>query len=188
MSWLRMLQERLKALTPRERAGLAGVLACAGLAALVWTWDGAQSAMTASLDAHEALTRARAVRAHATDPDFRERTALAANKVWRWSVAEASLGAARARAAGVLENVALQAGLGGVSVSAEEAADGEAAGIALTLSADFDWTTYLALLDALANEDIAFVVEGVEVAAGPDQASRMAMKVRARFLDESRQP
>jgi len=189
MTLWRELLLSLRAMTARERAGLAmlAALLVTALAAGSLDW-----ALGAGLAAHEAQARhaqAAATLARDSDPAFQESLAVETNKVWRWSIVEASEGVAQAQAIAALEGVALQAGLANVAVTAGELAPRENSSavrpLSLTLSADFDWASFLALLEAMQATDLSLTLEAVEVAADQDQAPTLTMRLRAPFMQEA---
>ncbi|MEQ1618957.1 MAG: hypothetical protein ABL883_11520 [Terricaulis sp.] len=178
---------KLNSMTARERVGLALLAAFAATALALNAFDWA---VNSRADA-EAAARARAVAvaasARADEKAFQEEVALAAGKVWRWSVVEPSAGVARAEASTQLETLALGAGLLNVSVAAAEIEEttSRLSAINLTLSADFDWQSFLNLLRTLENSELSFTVMSVEIAAGAPQT--MNVGVRVAFVQEERQ-
>ena len=95
---------RLKAATPRERAGLAAIGAVGAIVAAASAFDWALRA--AAHEREAMLSRANAEAAYARDSDsaVQERIAADTNKVWRWSIVETSPVLAQARAADMVED------------------------------------------------------------------------------------
>lgn len=189
MSALQALLDKAKAATGRERAGVAlvAVLVSSALASSAFDW-----AMQADARAREAAARhteLSSVQSRIGDQGFQEEVALAAGKVWRWSVADASQSLAAAQASSTLEGLAAGAGLSNVSVSAAEAGEGgEGEGfgaIGLTLRADFDWAAYMALLQALEASELSLVVEATEVTGGTDAPRTLTVQVRIPLIREA---
>lgn len=178
---------KLKSLTERERAGLAALAAFAASALALNGFDWATDARAQAEAAIRARALAEAASARADEKSFQEEVALAAGKVWRWSVVEPSAGVARAEASSQLENLALGAGLVNVSVSAAEVPENtnRLSAIELNLSADFDWQTFSNFLRALENSELSFSVRSVEVAPGPPATMNLSLSVP--FVQEQRQ-
>lgn len=189
MSALQTFLDKAKAATPRERAGVALVaaLVLAALASSAFDW-----AMQADARAREAAQRRSelsSIQSRIGDQRFQEEVALAAGKVWRWSVTDASESLAAAQASSMLEALAAGAGLSNVSVSAAEAGEGgegEGLGaIELTLRADFDWAAYMALLQALEASELSLVVDAAEVEGGADAPRSLTVQVRISLIREA---
>lgn len=178
---------KLNALTARERVGLALLAAFAAIAMTLNAFDWAVNSRAEAEAASRARAVAEAASMRADEKAFQEEVALAAGKVWRWSVVEPSAGVAGAEASTQLETLALGAGLTGVSVTAAEIGEtvSRLSAIDLTLSADFDWQSFVSFLRALENSELSFTIMSVEVAAGPPQT--MNVGVRVAFVQEERQ-
>lgn len=131
--------------------------------------------------------------ARVDDAAFQESLSQNANKVWRWSLVQASEGVARAQAVAAVEALALQAGLGDASVSVDPApaigsasAEGGVTPITLTLNAGFEWSSFLAFLQVMREADISLSIDSIEV--GGVDAPTFTMTLRAPFLHETAQP
>jgi hypothetical protein len=188
MNPLAGLAARLQAATPRERMGLSLLAALAAIfmafSAFEWAMNSGARAEAAALS----RARAEAIAANAGERAFQEQVALAAGKVWRWSVVEQSAGVARAQASGALEALALGAGLGNVAVAAQtgdEPAPGEIGALTLTLNADFEWGSFVGFLRTLEASEISFSVEAVEVTPAADRPATFEMRLRTPFLHEA---
>lgn len=187
----RELLRKLRAATARERAGLALVAAVAALAAALAAFDWAFGAGQAAHNGEAQRGEAAATFTRDSSRAFQERLGAETNKVWRWSIAEASEGVAVAQAMAALEGLAAQAGLGDVLVSTNDAAlgaEGAVSSLSLTLNADFDWAGFLRLLQAMEASDLSLTPEAVEVSTNQGEAARLTMSVRAPFLREAPQP
>ncbi len=187
MNWLLAALAKLSALTARERVGLALLAMFAAIALALNSFDWAVNARAEAEAGARARAIAEATSARADEKAFQEEVALAAGKVWRWSVVEPSAGVARAEASTQLETLAIGAGLTSVSVAAADVEENASrlSAINLTLSADFDWQSFVNLLRALENSELSFTVMSVEVAVGPPQT--MNVGVRVAFVQEERQ-
>jgi hypothetical protein len=189
MNALAPLLERMRAATPRERAGLALIAALAALALASTTFDWAVNVDAAAQDAARARAELTAVHDRIGDEALQQEAALAAGNVWRWSVVDGSENLAQAQAASALEALALGAGLSNVSVSpgseAPAAAEGPVTAIVLSLRADFSWGSYLALLRALEASELSFGVDAVQVESGGEVAPVLSMSVRAPFIQDA---
>jgi hypothetical protein len=191
MALWRELLLKIRGATPRERAGLAILGAVAALAAAIMAFDWALTADQIARDAAARHADAAATLAQSGDPAFQENLAVETNKVWRWSIAEASSGVAQSQAITALEGLAMQAGLMNVSVTAEELSSEEnyqaVTPLKLTLNADFDWGSFQALLQAMEASDLSLSLEALELAPDESQAAKLTMVVRAPFLREAQQ-
>jgi hypothetical protein len=190
---LRAHLERLRAATPRERAGLALVVAIAACAAALWAFDEAMQAGDRADEARARYADLQSAYAREGALAFQQSVAIEANKVWRWSIVQSSPGVARAQAVTALEGLALQAGLSNYTIELDEAAapaevDGVITPIRLVLSADFDWVSFQALLQALAATDLSFVPEAVGVEVNEARGPTLSLTLRVPFLNESQQP
>lgn len=189
MSALQTLVRRFKDASPRERAGLAFVAALIALALASSTFDWAMRARNAAGEAASSREQIAAVQGHIGLADFQEEVALAAGKVWRSSVVDASEPLARVQAATALEALAVGAGLSNVSVEAvarsEETPRASVGIIGLTLRADFNWAGYLAFLRALETADLSFVVDSVEVSGEFGSAQSLTMSTHVPFIHEA---
>lgn len=187
MSAFSSLLAKLNSLTARERAGLMILAALAASALALNAFDWALNARAEAEQTARSRAVAVAASARADEKAFQEEVALAAGKVWRWSVVEPSAGVARAEASTQLENLALSVGLANVSVVAAEVEEtaNRLNAIDLTLSADFDWQTFLNLLRAMEGSELSFAVRSVEVTPGPPQS--LSVGVRVPYVQEERE-
>ncbi len=185
--WREVLR-KVRAATARERAGVAFVAAVAALAAALAAFDWALGAGQAVRDDEARRADAAAALSRESSRAFQERLGAETNKVWRWSIVETSEGVALAQAVAALEGLAAQAGLGEVQVATNDvapSADGAMSSLSLTLTADFDWPSFLGLLQAMEASDLSVTPEAVEVSMTQDQTARLSMSVRAPFLREA---
>ncbi len=183
------LMERFGAATPRERAGLALAVATGAIAMAIASFDWAMGAADAERSARIQRAEAQAAFERDSDGAFQQRLAEDVNKVWRWSIVETSESLVRAQAAPLVESLALQAGLANVEVAVADSADegGSVGSIAIRLGADFDWPSFMALLEALHNSETSFTIHSIEVSGGADGAPRLNLLMKAPFLLEAPQ-
>ena len=177
----------LDALSPRERAGVMLVAAVGSLAILAGVVDWSMNTQEAARDASMRAARAEATFAREGNRGYQEGVRLAAKSVEDWSITEASDGIAQARAAGALRTLAGDAGLDNVVITATETAAaedaaGEIAPLSMTLSADFTWPGFTALLREIRASTIVFEAESIEVSARDDGAQTFTMMLRTPFL------
>ena len=189
MNALQNVMLKLRLATPRERAGLALLVAVGVLIAALSAFEWALNAQQHAREADSRRAEIEAAHAGAANAGYQESLALSANKVWRWSVVENSQALARAQANTAFEALALGAGLADVAVNVldDDALESpqNVSAIALTLSANFDWASFLAFLQALEASDISFSVEAIEVAAALEQTPRFTLRARAPSLREA---
>ena len=185
MKWVEPIARRFAQLTARERGGLAALAALASvfatLSAFEWALDAAQMAQAQ----RDARVEADAAFRRQTNPTFRERVGLAAGQVWRWSIVEASAGSAQARVVSEIESLASQAGLANVvvePVSETNETRGRMSAVSVTLTADFSWASFLALLDGISAADASYMIDAVEVSGSSGEGGRVSMRVQAPYL------
>lgn len=188
MNELASLLARLKTATPRERTGLAlvAVLITVALASSAFDW--AMRAQEAAATAHNERVALAAIHERIGEPQFQEQVALATGKVWRWSIVDQSEGLARAQAQSSLEAIAAGAGLANVVVGVADEPATPAGGlgtISLTLRAQFDWSTYVALLQALEASEFSFSAVSVEVSGASTRT--LSMRLIAPYIREAPQ-
>ena len=57
--------------------------------------------------------------------------------------------------------------------------------IRVRMTGDFDWGSFLSLLEAIENSETSFFVEGVEVSASADQPPRLSLILSAPFIEDA---
>lgn len=184
---LNSLAARLKAATPRERAGMACVGAAVSAVLAMTGFDWSMRALERDRASRQSAAEERAAYTRASDERRHGAIAADINKVWRWSIVDASRPLAQAQAVAAVENLAAQAGLMNADIAA--LADSEAPGLVQMLevrvSADFDWQGLLAMLDALETSEISFRVRSVAVTPNADQAPRLTLVLAAPYLQDA---
>lgn len=190
MNTVETLARRFTQASPRERAGLAFVASLLTLALASSTFDWTMRESAAASAAAESRARIAAVHERIGLANFQEEVALAAGKVWRWSVVDNSEPLARVQATTALESIATGAGLTNVAVEAvpnsEESPPGAVGVIGVTLRAEFDWTGYLAFLRAIEASDLSFSVDSVEVSGDPGSQA-LTVQAHTPFIHEAPQ-
>lgn len=155
----------LRALSPRERAGLAALAALFAIYAAITMWD---RAINASLEAQDAAARLAIVEAqHArlSAPEYQTRIAADARRVSRWTMTAASETAEQAQAVAMIEELALTARLDNASVAAleSEASAAEINAVLVRLDAAFEWQRFILLLEALRDSETSIAIRSLEV-------------------------
>lgn len=181
------LMMRLNALTPRERAALASLGAVAAAFAAFSAFDWSLRAGDRELEMRQRRADLDASFARNSDASVQERIALDTNKVWRWSIVDSSPVLAQARAADLVQALAGQAGMSNVELSGLEAEARAPAikSLRVRLTADFDWLTFLNLLEAMGSSDTSMFVEAVSVDASGEQAPRVSITFAAPFIEDA---
>ncbi len=184
--------QRLQAATPRERAGMAAVLALAMVAGAVLAFDGVIEAQQRAEEAAERLVVAETRRTLETEVGYRDAVGVATGNVWHWSIVQESEGVARAEAVSRVEALASEAGLGDASIELEDARAGDTPGLVtpifLTMTASFDWGSFGVLLEALRSSDLSLIVESVQIERSEDASPQMTLRLRLPFLHDAEAP
>lgn len=167
---------KLNQTTPRERAGLVALAAIGALTAVVYAVDWASTSAEAAATATQAAADGAVLQANFQDEGYRQQLASGANGVWRWSrPADTLVGD---EIATELEALCLQAGLIEPHVTLLEQAPspGHVDTLEASVSAVFDWTSFLALLEAFEAADLSFAVRSIDV-SDEDGAQRLTLVV-----------
>ncbi|GAM98301.1 hypothetical protein U91I_01934 [alpha proteobacterium U9-1i] len=179
---------RWGALSARERAGAAVLLALFMVGAASGAADWMFNAQEKARQAREAQVRIEAVSGLQQDEAWRGRVAEAAGRVWAWSVVEPTESIARARAMAELEALVQGAGVSDASVTAveaEEGAEGAPLGpLDFVIEGDFDWAAVSALLTNFEQSPLSVSTTAMDVRGSADGAPRFSMTVRLSFVDE----
>jgi hypothetical protein len=183
----RAIRTRFAQSTARERAGIAATAAVFALAMALGAFDWVMQAAAREQAAVDARAEAEAMLSRDGNGAFQVALGDNANKVWRWSIVAQSEGVARAEAMGLVEEIALQAGLTDVEVAADGSEDdtGEIGVIEVRLSASFDWASLQSLLGALETSDTSFSVNAIDVAPSGDGSSTLTMTLAAPYIAEA---
>ena len=173
---VREIRQRFAALTPRERAGLACVVAVASIAAAYQTFSRTLGAYDALSEAVESHATARRAYAWMGDAGEQERAGTEAGKVWRWSVVGEGDDAVREDAVARVADSAVMAGLLSPEViAAPVEGDGAVRGVRLELRSEFDWPAALSFLDLIANGETSIRVIRINVSENGEGASSLDM-------------
>lgn len=181
------LIERFNTATPRERASIAVLCAVMALVAATSAFDWSTRAESDARDANALRRDVERVYARDSDERFQQRLGEETNKVWRWSIVASSDGLARTEGTERLNMIASEAVLSNVVVSAldVEPFQGAIGALPLRLSADFDWSTFNALLGALAEAETSFAINAVEVTSNSEGAQTLELSFVAPYLREA---
>lgn len=181
------LMMRVNALTPRERAALALLGAVAAAFAAFSAFDWSLRAGDRELEMRQRRADLDASLARNSDASIQERIAVDTNKVWRWSIVESSPVLAQARAVDLVQALAGQAGMSNVELSALETEERAPSikTLRVRMVADFDWLTFLNVLEAMGNSDTSMFVEAVSVDASGEQAPRVSVTFAAPFIEDA---
>lgn len=177
---------KLSEMTPRERAGLAALAAIAALTTVVYAVDWAGVSARAATSATQAVSDAAALQATFEDETFRRQLASAAGRVWRSSrIADTFSGE---EVATELEALCLQAGFNEPRITLIEQTPrpGRAGTLEASMSAEFDWASFLALLEAFETSDLSFAVRSIDVSE-EEGAQRMTLVIAVPLI-EAREP
>ena len=178
---LREWSGKLSAVTPRERAGLAALCAIAALTALVYAMDWAATSDRTASSATQAAAEGEALQSTFQSEVYRRRISVAAGDVWRWSRSDDAFAAEEVRAE--LEALCFQAGLNepGITLIEQEQPDGRVGSLQASVSAGFDWNSFLALLEAFEASDLSFAVRSIDVSE-EEGAQRLTMVIAAPLI------
>jgi hypothetical protein len=183
----RSLMAKLSALTPRERASLALLAACASVVLAVQAMNWASVSAQRAEVAERAAAARSASRTMFTNVAFRQRLASATATAWQSSRLAGD--DAADNLAFELESMCARAGLNDpqVKLASEQRKYGHVSAITLTVDAGFDWASFLALLEEIENSSLGFTVRSVEVSGEPE-SQRIALVVAATLIDEEDAP
>jgi hypothetical protein len=187
MTRLQSLLRRFSSLSSRERAGVSMATAVAGLATFMSLFDLVIASRGEAIEAKEALSQAEASLRRDADAGFQRLVSEEVNKVWRWSVVDTSEGLVRAQTLTLLEGVVAEAGLADVEIVLGELEQtSPAVGVVRArVAASFEWSSFNALLGALANADESVVVERIDVSGGGDDGQTLVVDLATPFVLES---
>lgn len=183
-SW-RTFSVKVGSWTPRERAAVALLAFCASLATVAWSQDWAlqseQSAQNTRLERQQAEFDL----AQAKDISLRKDIDDAVSKMRAMSIVEPSLGMAQADFLSNVERLAKQSGLANMRISLpppDDVSDASLQVLSANVTADFNWKTLSAMLEALDASPLGFRVEAIERRSRGDQPSSVTLMLRAPFL------
>jgi hypothetical protein len=183
----RALTAKLEAATPRERAGLAVLAAIAALTAAVYGMEWASANVAAASTAAQTARDLEARQTLFADEAYRGRVAESAGDVWRWSRTADTFAGEEMLAE--VEALTAQAGFNNARVTAGEQSEarGRVSTLAIAVSADFDWNSFLAFLEAIEGSELSFVVQSIDVSE-EEGAQRLALVLAVPLInaDEAR--
>lgn len=173
---LQTVSQKLSAATPRERAGLSLLAAIAAITAAIYAVDWANTSAREAETATQASADAMTLEAAFADEGYRRLLASETGKVWRWSRgADAFAGE---EVLTELEALAAQSGFGDVSTALVEAEPqrGRVSALYASVEANFDWGSFLSLLEAFEAAELSYVVRSIDISEG-DGVQRMTLVV-----------
>lgn len=173
---IRGLGAKLSETTPRERAGLAALVAVGALTAAMYAMDWAGASSVAANTAAQRAADSEAMLSMLQNATYRQRLATASSNVWRWS--QSSDAFAGETVLAELDSLSQQAGFNNSNIALVErpATQGQIGAIEVSITADFDWTSFLAFLEALEGEELNFAVQSIDVSEEAE-AQRVALIV-----------
>jgi hypothetical protein len=183
----RAFAQKMNAATPRERAGLALLAAIAAITAVVYAVDWAGHRADAAASALQAASETETLQTTFADEGYRRVLASESGKMWR--LARTADAFAAEEVVTELEALCLQAGFGEPRVALVEQTTmrGRAGMLEASISADFDWSAFLALLESLQSSELSFSVRSIDVAEGEGQ-QRMTLVVAVPVIDGAQTP
>ncbi len=184
---LRTASQKLSAATPRERAGLALLAAIAAITAAVYAVDWAKTSALRAETATQASADATTLEAAFADDGFRRLLASETGKVFRWSrTADAFAGE---EVLTELEALAAQSGFGDIRTALVESEPqrGRASALHASIDANFDWGSFLTLLEAFEAAELSYVVRSMDISEG-DGVQRMTLVVSVPVINEEQAP
>ncbi len=169
--------------TPRERAGLAALAAIAAIISVIFAMDRASTSSRAARTATQAAADVASLQTTFQDETYRRRLSVAAGDVWRWSRGEDAF--AGEEILTELETLCLQSGLNGPRIALIEQApqQGRIGRLEASVTADFDWGSFLALLEAFEASDLSFAVRSIDVGEEEEGAQRLTFVVSVPLIN-----
>jgi hypothetical protein len=173
---------KLSGATPRERAGAAILAAIAAITAAVYAVDWAGASAREAEEATQSVSDVAALESVFADEGYRRVIASEAGKVWRLSRTADAL--AGEEIVTELEALGMQAGFGDprVTLLEQTSARGRVGALEASISAEFDWSAFLAFLEALESSELSYAVRSIDISEG-DSAQRMTLVVSAPLID-----
>lgn len=170
----RSVSGKLSGATPRERAGLAALAAIGALTAAIYAMDWAGARSLAADTAAQRAADGEAMLSTLQNAAYRQRLATDSSNVWRWS--QSSDAFAGETVLVELDSLSQQAGFNDAHVALVErpASQGQIGAIEASITADFDWASFLAFLEALEGAEFNYAVRSIDVAEEAE-AQRVAL-------------
>lgn len=168
--------------TPRERAGLAVLAAIVALTALFYAVDWAGARADAARVATQTAADRQALLTGFQDERYRLQLSTGADQVWRWSRAADPLAIEEVLAE--LESLTAQAGFGETNIALIETAEdqrGQVNPLLASISADFDWASFIGLLEAIEGSELSIAVRSVDVSE-TGEGQRVTITVAAPLI------
>ncbi len=178
----RAFATKLNETTPRERAGLAALAAIAAVVSAMYAMDWASTSGQAALTATQAAADGATLQTTFQDETYNRRLSVAAGDVWRWSRAGDAFAGEEIMTE--LESLCLQAGLNEPRITLVEQTQqqGRIGRLEASVAADFDWGSFLALLEAFEASDLSFAVRSIDVSEA-EGAQRLTFVVSVPLIN-----
>lgn len=178
----RAFASQLRAMTARERAGLAALAAVGAIVGAIYAADWASARADAANVATQAAADAGAMQAALSDPAYQQTLSDRAGQARRWSADALSVDEVLSE----LENQAFQAGFAEPSIALVRAENPRAQprAIEASLTAAFDWASLLALLEGFENAELSFKVRSIDVTQD-DSVGRLTLVVSVPLIGEA---
>lgn len=178
------LASQVRAMTARERAGLAIAAALAAIAAAFYAADWANARANVAHAAAQEAVDAEAAQAAWSDPAYQASVAARASDVRRWSASADPLSGEEVLSE--LENLALQAGFMDTEVTPVRGEDSRdlVRATEVSLAATFDWASFLSLLEGFENAELSLKVRSVDVTQ-EGETQRLTLLVSAPLVNEA---
>lgn len=182
MSLMQSISARFAKTTPRERAGMALMAALAALTMAIYALEWADQSAVKAEEATQAAADAAATQASLGDATFRQAISARAGNVRSWSRTGDDF--ARDEILAEIEALSLQSGLAEASIAVIESAQGARVNaVNASIAADFDWASFLSLLEAFETSELSVTVTSVDVAE-TDAGQRVVLLVSAPLIAE----
>jgi hypothetical protein len=183
----RTLMQKLNAATPRERAAMAVLGAIAAITAVVYAIDWAGQRGTAAASATQAASETASLQSTFEDEGYRRVLASESGTMWRLSRTADAFAAEEVVTE--LEALCTQAGFGEPRVALVDQTQmrGRVGVLEASISADFSWAAFLALLQLFEASELSFSVRSIDVSEGDGQ-QRMTLVVGVPVIEGADTP
>jgi hypothetical protein len=184
---VRTFTAKLGGATPRERAGLALLGAIAAVTAAVYAWDWANSSAVEAATATQSAAEAATLETAFADEGYRRLLAAETGRIWHWSRSADAI--AGEEVVMELEALCMQAGFNEprVVLVEQSAARGRVGALEASIAADFDWASFLALLEAFEASELSIAVRSIDVSDGGG-AQQMTLVVAVPVINGEEAP
>lgn len=184
----RAFAQKINAATPRERAALALLAAIAAITAAVYAVDWAGQRASAAASALQTSSETATLQATFEDEGYRRVLASESGKMWR--LARTADAFAVEEVVTELEALCMQAGFGEPRVALVDQTQmrGRVGVLDASITADFSWGAFLALLESFEASELSFVVRSIDVSEGDGGQQRMTLVVGVPVIEGADTP